>query len=102
MAQGRVWSGRDAKELGLVDELGGFKRALEIAKEKAGFAPDARVELRIFPEKKLLFQYLLSNLTTESRIRFLDPRQIFDRSPVLRLAATGAPLVLMPFELQIH
>jgi protease-4 len=102
VAQGRVWSGRDAKELGLVDELGGFKRALEIAKEKAGFAPDARIELRIFPEKKPLFQYLLSNLPTESRMRLFDPREILTRSPVLRLAATGAPLVLMPFELKIH
>jgi protease-4 len=102
VAQGRVWSGRDAKELGLVDELGGFKRALEIAKEKAGFAPDARVELRIFPEKKPFFQYLLSNLTSETRRILLHPREILAHSPILRLASTGAPLVLMPFELQIY
>ena len=102
IAQGRVWSGRDAKELGLVDELGGFKRALEIAKEKAGFAADAKVELRIFPEKKPLIEYLLSNLTMGSRARLFDPRELLSRSPILRLAASGAPLVLMPFQLQIH
>ncbi len=101
VAQGRVWSGRDAKEIGLVDELGGFKRALEIAKEKAGFAADARVELRIFPEKKPLLQYLLSSLTVSANSRLLDPLQILARSPILRLAASGAPLVLMPFQLQI-
>lgn len=36
IAQGRVWSGIKAKELGLVDELGGIEKALEIAAELAG------------------------------------------------------------------
>ena len=36
IAEGRVWTGATAKELGLVDELGGLERALEIAAEKAG------------------------------------------------------------------
>jgi protease-4 len=104
VAQGRVWSGRDAKDLGLVDELGGLKRAIEIAKERAGFASDARVELHIFPRKKPFFQYLLSNLATSAGPRpgLLDPREIAARSPLLRLAAEGAPLALMPFQIRIH
>ena len=104
VAQGRVWSGRDAKELGLVDELGGLKRALAIAKEKAGFAADAKVELRIFPEKKPLLQFLLSSLaaSSEPRLALLDPREILARSPFLRLAVDGSPLALMPFQIQIH
>jgi protease-4 len=104
VAQGRVWSGRDAKELGLVDELGGLKRALAIAKEKAGFAADAKVELRIFPEKKPLLQFLLSSLaaSSEPKLALLDPREILARSPILKLAAEGAPLALMPFQIQIH
>jgi len=104
VAQGRVWSGRDAKEIGLVDELGGLKRALEIAKEKAGFAADAKVELRIFPEKKPFLEFLLSNLlaSSEPKLSLLDPREILARSPLLRLAAEGAPLALMPFQIQIH
>ena len=36
IAEGRVWTGTKAKELGLVDELGGLDKALEIAIEKAG------------------------------------------------------------------
>ena len=35
IAEGRVWTGSDAKELGLVDELGGLDKALEIAAQKA-------------------------------------------------------------------
>jgi protease-4 len=36
IAEGRVWTGEAAKELGLVDELGGLDKALEIAVQKAG------------------------------------------------------------------
>jgi protease-4 len=103
VAQGRIWSGRDAKDLGLVDELGGLKRALELAKEKAGFAPDAKAELRILPEKKPLLQYLLSNLAVKSEPGLaLDPSELLARSPILRLASEGAPLALMPFQIQIR
>jgi protease-4 len=104
VAQGRVWSGRDAKEIGLVDELGGLKRALDIAKEKAGFAADAKVELRILPQKKPLLEFLLSNLvaSSEPKLSLLDPRAILARSPLLRSIASGAPLALMPFQIQIH
>jgi protease-4 len=48
-AQGRVWTGAQAKELGLVDELGGFTRALELAREAIGVGSDRAVELRLFP-----------------------------------------------------
>jgi protease-4 len=47
LARGRVWSGADAHERGLVDELGGLHRALELARERAGL-PDA--ELRRWPQ----------------------------------------------------
>ena len=36
IAEGRIWTGADAKELGLVDELGGLDKALNIAAQKAG------------------------------------------------------------------
>ncbi|HZB30819.1 MAG TPA: signal peptide peptidase SppA [Streptosporangiaceae bacterium] len=43
LARGRVWTGADAHANGLVDELGGLDRALDIAREKAGIATDAPV-----------------------------------------------------------
>ena len=49
-AKGRVWTGEDAKEKGLVDELGGFPVALRLAKEAAKLEGPVRVEL--FPRKK--------------------------------------------------
>lgn len=43
IGQGRVWSGVDAKEIGLVDEFGGLKEALVLAAEKAELGTDYRV-----------------------------------------------------------
>ena len=43
LARGRVWSGADALGIGLVDELGGLRDALRIARERAGLAEDAPV-----------------------------------------------------------
>ena len=51
MARGRVWTGTDAKKIGLVDELGGLKDAISYAAKKAGVAKDD-VSIRYWPEKK--------------------------------------------------
>lgn len=49
VARGRVWSGRDAKARGLVDELGGLMDAVKAVKVKAGFEPnDDDFQLAIF------------------------------------------------------
>ena len=55
IAEGRVWTGAKAKELGLVDELGGLDKALEIAIEKAGL--DAYTVMS-YPGKKSFFDML--------------------------------------------
>ena len=60
LGQGRVWSGRQAKENGLVDELGGLSLALAIAQEHAGLGKKS-VEIVEFPKKTLMSQ-LLNNL----------------------------------------
>jgi protease IV len=65
-AAGRVWTGAQAHELGLVDELGGFVRALELTKERAGIAPEQPVELRIFPERRAPWQEALALLAAGS------------------------------------
>lgn len=55
MAQGRVWTGIRAKELGLVDELGGLDRAIEIAVAKAGVEGYTRMD---YPGKKSAWEQL--------------------------------------------
>ncbi len=67
IAQGRVWTGSKAKELGLVDELGGIDRALEIAIAKAGI--DAYTVMS-YPEKPGLFDSF-TNFRPDNYIRSL-------------------------------
>jgi protease IV len=52
IAKGRVWTGEDARALGLVDELGGFPAALRLAREAAGIPAEAPVRLKAFPPPK--------------------------------------------------
>ncbi|HXV13031.1 MAG TPA: signal peptide peptidase SppA [Candidatus Krumholzibacteria bacterium] len=59
-AEGRVWTGRQAKERKLVDEVGGFSRAIEVAKEAAGIPIDEEVTLDYFPKKRGLYALLMS------------------------------------------
>ncbi|MGH7948816.1 MAG: signal peptide peptidase SppA, partial [Candidatus Binataceae bacterium] len=54
-AKGRVWSGASAKERGLVDELGGLNKAIEIARDRAGIDPAERHELHPYPPSPRLF-----------------------------------------------
>jgi protease-4 len=58
IAQGRVWSGTMAKEIGLVDEIGGIDKALEIAAKKAGVE---EYTLKEYPEAKSMFSSILDN-----------------------------------------
>lgn len=67
IAQGRVWSGSDAKKIGLVDELGGLDRALNIAAKKAKIGNYRLLEL---PEQKEPFEQLMESLSTEARLYF--------------------------------
>jgi len=46
VAQGRVWTGKDAVSHGLVDAIGGLSRAIAIAKVKADIPQDSQVDLR--------------------------------------------------------
>lgn len=50
IARGRVWTGSDAAEVGLVDEIGGLTKAVEVAAQLAGLEEDEEINLKTFPE----------------------------------------------------
>ncbi len=53
VARGRIWSGIAARRIGLVDDLGGLSRAIEIARERAHIAPEQRHQILIYaPERR--------------------------------------------------
>ena len=100
IAQGRVWTGRQAKELGLVDELGGLDRALAIAKERAKIAAGSEVELVVFPPKRSIFEVLRGRSDNSAAIAALvgdrNARAVETVTAPLRLFRRGEPLTLMP------
>jgi protease-4 len=67
IAQGRVWSGQDAKALGLVDEIGGIDDAIEYAAEQAKLGENW--ELEEYPKLRSLEQRILETLTNEASAR---------------------------------
>jgi protease-4 len=63
LGEGRVWTGAQARQHGLVDALGGLDRAIAIAKEKAGIDPSTDVEIVSYPPRKTLSELLIEQLT---------------------------------------
>ncbi len=61
VAGGRIWSGEDALAAGLVDELGGYRKALNVAKGAAGIPEDAAVRILAYPEERDPFSALLED-----------------------------------------
>jgi protease IV len=59
VGKGRVWSGSQAKELGLVDELGGLDRAIDVAKDLAKIPSSESVHIERYPRQKSFLQQLL-------------------------------------------
>jgi protease-4 len=73
LAQGRVWTGAQAKQNGLVDELGGIDRAIELVKRRAKIAPAERITLVPYPPRRTLLQVLMDReQLTELESRVMD------------------------------
>jgi protease-4 len=62
-AKGRVWTGEDAKRLGLVDALGGYDTALVLARQAANLAADAPIDVVVYPRERGLAALLLGRLS---------------------------------------
>ena len=71
IAEGRVWSGIDALELGLVDEMGGLEDAIAYAAEIAGLGEDPSI--RDYPQVKNFFDELKENLNLNTSVRHSSP-----------------------------
>jgi protease-4 len=59
IAKGRIWSGADAKNLGLVDELGGYDVALKLVKKAIGVSDSDDVNLTVYPRPKKWYETLV-------------------------------------------
>jgi protease IV len=107
MARGRVWTGRQARQNGLVDALGGLQTALAVAKQRAHLAPDAEVEIVTYPPKRSVYDLLTQSLQSENRAALLlaatmspaERRALGWLTAPARLFRPGESLALMPYGL---
>lgn len=99
VAQGRVWSGVRALEMGLVDELGGLDVAIDIAKQKAGIDGSANIveypRLSVFDPDLLRPQLLGIGVESSDR---MEPAYSAAAYMRFRLERNGEPLLLMPMD----
>lgn len=104
IAQGRVYTGIAAKEVGLVDEIGDLDRALEIAAEMAGIE---QYNLDVYPKRKDLFETLFStaNAKMYSWVRSWVPAEIrkdHDNIQLLMSQPAGQNWALLPIHFDVN
>ncbi|MGE3179482.1 MAG: S49 family peptidase, partial [Vicinamibacterales bacterium] len=107
VAQGRVWTGTQAREQGLVDALGGLSRAIALAKERAKIEPDTDVELVVFPPRRSLYELLTDDWAgvqeaaagrwTATRLSGMEREVLRALRGPLGVFRPGEMLALMPY-----
>ncbi len=96
VAQGRAWTGSQAKENGLVDEVGGLQLAISIAKEKADMKESEMPEILILPEPEPLWQrFFLENVSLLGELKSLS-----DLGEIRKLISRDVFFYLMPYSLE--
>lgn len=113
VGQGRVWTGAQAKDRGLVDDFGGLDKAIEVAKQLAKIPADKGVERVILPYPTTFLQELLSGGGENSNTQLEQQRAVFAALPedarralrymqLMDKMKNGESMLLMPFDLRIR
>ncbi len=114
LGQGRVWTGTQGRQNGLVDEFGGLEKAIEIAKDLAKIPAEKEVRRVAFPEgQSFLNQYFGSGSNTFADVKNQEAQAALVKSlpedvrRALRFAELfdrmkrGEAMMMLPFELEI-
>src|SRR5687767_5272970 len=112
VAQGRVWTGGQAKDKGLVDEFGGLDKAIDVAKQLAKIPADKGVQRVILPYPTTFLEQLLygggenSNAELEQQRAVMaalpeDARRAFRFMQLMDRMKNGETMFVMPFDLRI-
>jgi protease-4 len=112
VGQGRVWTGGQARERGLVDEFGGLDKAIEVAKQLAKIPSDKGVERVILPYPTTFLQQLLSG-GENSNTQIEQQRAVFAALPedarralrymqLMDRMKNGESMLVMPFDLRVR
>src|SRR5690349_297919 len=112
VGQGRVWTGYQAKERGLVDDFGGLDKAIEVAKQLAKIPADKGVERVILPYPTTFIQQLLSGSDDNANTKVEQQRAVFAALPedarramrcmmLMDHMKNGDTMLVMPFDIRI-
>ena len=97
IGQGRVWTGKQALELGLVDKLGGLDEAIEIAAAKANLES---YKVSRHPAKKDFWQELLNSSMSGAKVKaikaFMGEEEYNQKIMMQNIKATDVRMALMP------
>ncbi|MGA2597132.1 MAG: signal peptide peptidase SppA [Bryobacteraceae bacterium] len=100
IAQGRVWTGTQAKQNGLVDQLGGIDTAIDLIRRRANIGDAEKISLVIYPPKRSFLDLLMSrtdeNAAIESKLK-----PLIGDVP-LRTLSQGGFLKLMPYTITVR
>jgi protease-4 len=116
IGQGRVWTGRQGKENGLVDEYGGLDKAIEVAKQLAKIPADQGVQRVIMPKPPSFFEELMNagegdgdgaSAQAKQQAAILaalpeDARRALRYAQLLDRARNGESIYMLPFSLRIR
>ncbi len=99
-AQGRVWTGRQAHERGLVDELGGLDVAVKLARQHAKLDANRDVRFEVYPQRRSIYEVVANPFGSSmaAGLQVLAGRSDLRAMEFLTLGRfrRGEPLTLMP------
>jgi len=112
VGQGRVWTGAQARDRGLVDEFGGLDKAIQVAKQLAKIPADKGVEQVVLPYPTTFLQQLLSgsddnaNTQVEQQRAMLaalpeDARRAFRYMALMERMKNGETMFVMPYDIRV-
>jgi len=104
LAQGRVWTGAQAKENGLVDQLGGLDTAVELIRKRAKIGASEKITLVVYPPKRSLLEVLMARQDENANIEMKveSKLQTMVGGPPLHALAQGGFLELMPYSIRVQ
>ena len=111
IAQGRVWLGSEARANGLVDEIGGLDKAVDMIRSAAGIPKDQEVNLAAYPARRTILDLLTESRTPDSgdadlramlKMPGLESLRTAWKDAGLRVWMRGGMLRMLPFTIQIR
>ncbi len=100
IAQGRVWTGAQAKQNGLVDQLGGIDTAIEMIRKRAKIGASEKINLVMYPPKRSLLEMLMNRNEDTAAVE-MKLKAALGGLPVHSLAQGGF-LKLMPYTIRVQ